>query len=103
MAQKERKPMLDPTKLAERFGVCRRTIIAMAERHEIPFYRIGRLYRFDEDEVKKAIGLSVKAEAQEKDDTSTRKGIGIILDQRGSASIESRKKSPKGDRNAWDL
>jgi excisionase family DNA binding protein len=48
--------MLDADELAEKLKVSRRQIQLLAERREIPFYRVGpRALRFDEIEVMKAI------------------------------------------------
>ena len=50
----ERK--LNADELAERLGVSRRQVQLLAERREIPFYRVGpRALRFDEEEVMNAI------------------------------------------------
>jgi len=56
--------MLTAEEIAERLNVCRRTVIAMAERREIPCYRDGRLYRFDEVEVKQAIKATAEVKSQ---------------------------------------
>jgi excisionase family DNA binding protein len=50
--------MLDADELAEKLKVSRRQIQLLAERREIPFYRVGpRALRFDEVEVMKAISM----------------------------------------------
>ena len=53
---REESKMLNTEEIAERLGVCRRTILAMVERREIPFYRLGpRALRFDPQEVMDAV------------------------------------------------
>lgn len=48
--------MLNADELAEKLKVSRRQVQLLAERREIPFYRVGpRALRFDETEVMKAI------------------------------------------------
>ena len=48
--------MINADELAEKLNVSRRQVQLLAERREIPFYRVGaRALRFDEQEVMKAI------------------------------------------------
>ena len=48
--------MINADELAEKLKVSRRQVQLLAERREIPFYRVGsRSLRFDETEVMKAI------------------------------------------------
>ncbi len=56
--------MLTAEEIAEQLNVCRRTVISMAERDEIPSYRVGRLWRFDETEVLATIKSNSKRPAK---------------------------------------
>ena len=59
------EPMIDADKLAEKLNVSRRQVQLLAERREIPFYRVGsRALRFDEEEVMKAIKFGPSKEAE---------------------------------------
>ena len=61
--------MINADELAEKLNVSRRQIQLLAERREIPFYRVGpRAFRFDEAEVMKAIRREpVKTEQHEEE------------------------------------
>ena len=53
--------MLNADELAEKFKVSRRQIQLLAERREIPFYRVGlKALRFDEAEVMAAMKRKAK-------------------------------------------
>ena len=45
------KTYLSPEQLAERLGMSVRTVYRLASEERVPFYRAGRLLRFDLDEV----------------------------------------------------
>jgi excisionase family DNA binding protein len=58
--------MLNTDELAEKLNVSRRQIQLLAERREIPFYKVGpRALRFDESEVMAAMKRPPKAEGNE--------------------------------------
>jgi excisionase family DNA binding protein len=43
--------LLDLSAVADRLGVCIKTIRRMIDRHELPVHRIGRLIRVSEDDL----------------------------------------------------
>ena len=45
------KHYISPAELAEILSISKLTIYGWTERHEIPFFKIGRLVRFDVDEI----------------------------------------------------
>jgi excisionase family DNA binding protein len=49
--------------LAPSLGVSPRMLLRLAQRSEIPFYRIGRLIRFDPQAVREALARGRKAGA----------------------------------------
>jgi excisionase family DNA binding protein len=49
--------------LAPSLGVSPRMLLRLAQRAEIPFYRIGRLIRFDPNAVREALARGRKAGA----------------------------------------
>jgi excisionase family DNA binding protein len=59
--------MLNTDELAEKLRVSRKQIQLLAERREIPHYRVGvKLLRFDEAEVMRAISVKADAARDEK-------------------------------------
>jgi excisionase family DNA binding protein len=49
------QPLLDPTQAAERLGITERHLRLLLERREIPFVKVGRLNRFDPDDLEQWI------------------------------------------------
>lgn len=55
-------PLLTARELAAQLRVSERQVQRAAARGELPGLRIGRLWRFDEAEVRAALGRSARAE-----------------------------------------
>ena len=51
----EPRPMLDVEALAQRLGVNVRFIRRLVDERRIPFYKVGKLVRFDPDEISRWI------------------------------------------------